>query len=182
MQRICKMNKYSLKDQLKTHLEQFQTTLKASSLDTENRAYLCNDETTPDVYDFDKYIKQNFPHPTPASPDAIHVGKKDLYFVEFKNQKVNDIDKGQLQKKFESGTQILNELLMSFAPKDCQYHFCVVFKNPTIQRYFNSSHIESNVVKFGLSELNSNHNNFYDKIYIEPLSFYIETFKALDCA
>lgn len=176
------MNKYSLKDRLKTHLEDFQTTLKDSSFDTENRVHLCNDETTPDVYDFDKYTKAKFAHPTPASPDAIHVGKKDLYFVEFKNQKVNDIDRDQLQKKFESGTKILINLMTDFPAKDCQYHFCVVFKDPRRKRYFDSGHIESNVVKFGLSDLNSKYNNFYDKIYIEPLSFYINAnIKALNC-
>ena len=80
------MNKYSLQEHLQEELTPFTSTFKATSYDEEKDEYLCSDARTPHVYDFDAYVKEHCHHPTPASPDAIHVGSKDLYFVEFKNQ------------------------------------------------------------------------------------------------
>jgi hypothetical protein len=176
------MNKYSLKAQLQGELNPFASTLKATSYDKENDEYLCQDERTPDVYDFDAYVKERCPHPTPASPDAIHIGNKHLYFVEFKNQRSNVVDKEQVQRKFESGTAILKNLLGSFSAKDCQYLFCVVLKNQPRSRYMDFRHIEQNVVRFGLDKLNQELGGFYDHVVTESVDFYVEQFKGLKCA
>lgn len=176
------MNKYCLKTHVQQVLEPFASTLKATSHDRENGHYLCNDTHTPDVYDFDAYVQKNCLHPIPASPDAIHTGKKDLYFIEFKNQRASEIDKAQMQRKFMAGTQILKGLLQGFGARDCKYHFCVVMKNQPRSKYMDFRHVEQSVVKFGLDELNKDLGGFYDHIVTESLDFYLENFRDLQCA
>lgn len=175
------MNKYSLKEYLQQELGPFASTLKDTSLDQANQQHLCQDVTTPDVYDFDAYIKANHSPPIPASPDAIHVGNKHLYFVEFKNEYAANVDGSQMRRKFEAGTTMLQNLLQNFGAKDCQYHFCVVFKNQSRPRYMDDRHIQNNVVKFGLDELNQQHGQFYDHVVTASLDFYIQNFKSLQC-
>lgn len=175
------MNKYSLKQHLAQALEPHLSTFKATSFDDANNVHLCSDETTGEVYDFDAYVRARGANPIPASPDAIHAGNKDFYFVEFKNQRASDIDKEQMQRKFEAGTQILKELLQDFSARDCRYHFCVVMKDQPRARYMNPRHIEHNVVRFGLDELNQKLGCFYDNVVIESLDFYISQFKTLQC-
>lgn len=175
------MNKYSLNEHLKEELAPFASTFKATSYDEENRQHLCSDVSTPNVYNFDAYVKKYCPHPIPASPDAIHVGSKDLYFVEFKNQRAADVEKEQMQRKFQAGTAILKRLLQEFGARDCQYHFCVVLKNQPRSRYMDFRHVEKNVVKFGLDELNRKLGGFYDHIVTESLEFYVKEFKSLKC-
>jgi hypothetical protein len=175
------MNKYSIHAHLQQDLKLYQSTLKQTSFDKENQEYLCQDEVLKDVYDFDAYIQKTSAHPIPASPDAIYIGVKNLYLIEFKNQFPADIDKQQMQRKFRAGTIILQRLLQQFTPKDCQYCFCVVFKNQPKPRYMDFRHVANNVVKFGLSELNEQLGNFYDRIVTEHLDFYVNEFKSLMC-
>lgn len=175
------MNKYSLNEHFQKELSPFASTLKATSFDKENQEHLCQDENTSEVYDFDAYVKERQPHPTPASPDAICLGHKAFYFIEFKNQRAPAVDKQELRQKFSSGTEILKALLNGFSPKDCKYHFCVVLKKQAKPRYMDSRHIENNSVRFGLDSLNHEHGNFYDQIITESLDFYIKTFEQLQC-
>lgn len=176
------MNKYSLQQHLAQKLGPYLSTFKTTSFDGANGEHLCSDETTADVYDFDAYVRALGANPIPASPDAIHTGSKDLYFVEFKNQRTADIDKTQMQRKFEAGTNILKELLREFAARDCKYHFCVVMKNQPKPKYMDFRHIEQSAVRFGLDELNQKLGGFYDRIVTESLDFYKTEFKALQCA
>lgn len=175
------MNKYSLKQHLAQELGPFLSTFKDTSFDDANGKHLCSDEATAEVYDFDAYVRSGGANPIPASPDAIHIGNKDFYFVEFKNQRSSDIDKGQMRRKFEAGTEILKRLLKDFAAKDCRFHFCVVMKNQPKPTLMDFRHIERNVVKFGLDELNQQLGNFYDHIVTESLEFYVNEFNALKC-
>ncbi len=166
------MNKYSLKECLQKKLAEFKSTLKSTSYDSDSQKHLCQDESIPQVYDFDAYVKKTYPHPMPASPDAIVIFEKGLYFVEFKNQNPRNIDKDQMQRKFKAGIDILKEnLLKDFSARDCKYYFCVVFKSSN-SSYMNYDHIEGNAVRFGLDELNQKLGNFYDKIVTQSLDFY----------
>lgn len=175
------MNKYSLREHLAQELGPHLSTFKATSFDDANNVHLCNDETTGEVYDFDAYVRARGADPIPASPDAIHTGNKDFYFVEFKNQLSSAIDKPQMQRKFEAGTEILKGLLQGFSAKDCRYHFCVVMKNQPRSRFMDFRHIEQSAVKFGLDELNQKLGGFYDHVVTESLDFYVDQFKALQC-
>lgn len=176
------MNKYSLRQHLAQELKPFLSTFKKTSFDDANQEYLCNDEVTGEVYDFDAYVRARGTSPIPASPDAIYTGSKDLYFVEFKNQNAPRVDTAQMQRKFERGTEILKELLQEFSAKDCRYHFCVVMKNPSKPRFMDFRHIEQNVVRFGLDELNQKLGSFFDHVVTDSLDFYIREFKDLQCA
>lgn len=175
------MNKYNLKEFLSKELEEHRTTLKAASYDDENQQYLCNDSTTSNVYSFDEYVEKNFdPTQLPASPDAIFIGDKKLYFVEFKNSLPKNIDSKNMKDKFEKGTEVLKKLLQAFIPRDIDYIFCVVHKKQTA-RYFNPAHIQSNTTRFGLAEKNAELGGFYSNIITEDIDFYKSVFKELKC-
>ncbi len=176
------MNKYSLRQHLAQELGPYLSTFKKTSFDEINNVHLCRDETTAEVYDFDAYVRTRRTDSIPASPDAIHTASKDLYFVEFKNQRIGDIDTAQMQSKFAAGTEILKELLKDFSPKDCKYHYCVVLKNQPRSKYMDFRHIEQNVVRFGLAELNQVLGSFYDHVVTESVDFYIREFQRLQCA
>ncbi len=176
------MSKYNLKEFLENKLKEYKSTFKNTSYDDSNNRYLCSDETILDVYNFDSYIKNNFDNSKlPSSPDAIYLGNKKLYFIEFKHQKSSAIDSSNIKAKFEKGTTILKEMIKEFVPKDNKFIFCVVFENEKKSKYFNSSHIESNSVKFGLQDLNKNIDSFYDEIITRDLDFYKENFQNLKC-
>jgi len=176
------MNKYSLRQYLAQKLRPHLSTFKATSFDDANNAYLCSDEATEEVYNFDAYIRALGADPIPASPDAIHIGSKDLYFVEFKNQRPADVDKAQMQRKFEAGTGILKDLLKDFSAKDCRYHFCVVMKAQPKPRFMDFRHIAQSTVRFELDALNQRLGGFYDHLVTESIDFYVDQFKALQCA
>lgn len=176
------INKYKLKDYLQDELEPYKSTFKMTSFDKENQEYLCHDESVDHVYDFDAYVKyQSNDKKIPASPDAICIGEKQLYFVEFKNERVTDIDKKQLDKKFIQGTDILKEMLESFMPRDCQYSFCVVHKPQQQARYFNPTYIQERTLQSRLDELNKQRGEFYDKIFVNSIDFYQKEFTQLKC-
>lgn len=176
------MNKYNLKEYLKGQLAPHPATLKSTSYDEENQEYLCSDSTTQNVYDFDAYVAANYPAgKLPASPDAIVIGNKQLYFVEFKNQLPANINTRQLQNKFRSGTEILKNMLEAFIPRDCTYSFCVVFKPLERPRYFDSRHVLQAQVRFELDALNQDCGSFYDQILTEDVDFFRQEFPGLQC-
>jgi len=172
----------TLKEFLAQALAGCESTLRATSYDKHNREYLCDDETTTPVYDFDRYIEREYSSGlTPASPDAILLRDDKVYFVEFKNQPQRNIRTSPMQNKFARGTEVLKELVASFELQKAVFHFCVVYKNSPQARYFNPQHIESNVVRFGLEELNKDHGSFYDHVITDEVDFYIEHFAELNC-
>ncbi|MCH4247894.1 MAG: hypothetical protein LKF82_08655 [Acinetobacter populi] len=176
------MNKHKLKDFLQETLEPHGSTFQDTSFDKENKEYLCQDRSTQPVYNFDAYIDARFGQGKgSASPDAIYIGKKQLYFVEFKNEKVSDLDKKQLEKKFEKGTDILREMLKDFTPRDCQYFFCIVHKPQQKAKYFNPVHIQESTLRSKLEELNKEQNGFYDKVFVNDVDFYKQQFPQLEC-
>lgn len=156
------MNKFSLQEFLEKTLGAYPSNFKATSYDDANNQHVCKDQSTPNVYDFDAYVYENYDRSKlPASPDAIYIGKKNVYFVEFKNQQPGDIDRKNIRLKFRNGTEILKTLLADFVPKDCNYNFCVVFQGQKKPRFFDSRHIEKSVIQFGLEDLNTEFDSFY---------------------
>lgn len=176
------MNKHSIRDFLGLALSAHASSFKATSYDAENDEYLCQDDSTSHVYDFDAYVREKYDRQAvPASPDAIHLGSKHLYFVEFKNRPARLIDKVNMRRKFIKGTHILRNMLSEFTPRDCKYNFCVVIKSQKKPRYFDSRHIEQNAVQFGLDALNVDCDHFYNQIVIEDVRFFAQQFKELRC-
>lgn len=184
MRIFSKMNKYCIKSFLGDQLKDYYSTFKDTSFDKKHEQHLCADENVTNVFNFDEYVSQKFDSPLPASPDAIYLATKKFYFVEFKNSNPKDIDRDNLKNKFEKGTKILQDLLKEFTPKDVEFIFCVVHKASTtksISKYFNPSHIESNVPKFGLESKNKELGNFYDRIITEDVDFYKKQLTDLRC-
>jgi hypothetical protein len=176
------VNKHSIRDYLGCELSTHASTFKETSYDDVNGEHLCQDESTCHVYNFDAYVRKTYDESVlPASPDAIHLGVKHIYFVEFKNRPARLINKENVQKKFRKGTGILQSLLSEFTPRDCKYNFCVVFKSQSKPRFFDSRYIERGVVRFELDALNGEFNRFYDHIITEDVSFFVERFKELRC-
>ncbi|WP_418187354.1 hypothetical protein ACNSOP_09870 [Aliarcobacter lanthieri] len=176
------MSKYNIKEFLEDKLKCYKSTFKDTSYDDTNDRYLCSDEVSSDVYDFDKYVEDNFDKSKlPSSPDAIYIGKKQLYFIEFKYQKASDIDSKEIKSKFEKGTNILKEMLKEFIPKDNKFIFCVVFENQNRPKHFDFRHFQSSSIKFGLDESNKKLQNFYDHIITEDVNFYKDNFNELTC-
>jgi hypothetical protein len=185
------MSKQNWADYLELALEGCQSTFKKTSVDNSDKKdlkYLCHDDETKKVYDFDKYVKkQNLKSNRPASPDAIYLGDKKLYFVEFKNQLEKNIDTANIKNKFESGTKILQNLLKDYSSSDCKKYFCLVIKNDEISnpngflsRNKNNSVI-SNPIKLKLDELNQENGTFYDAIFVQSVDFYKKEFIDLSC-
>lgn len=74
---MLKMNRFNLKDVLQSALTGHESSFRQTSYDNAKKQYLCQDQKTSDVYDFDGYAQANFPeHRLPASPDAIHIDRK----------------------------------------------------------------------------------------------------------
>lgn len=176
------INKMTIDNFIKTILSDYKSTLKETSLDDRGGQvsnYLCQDITT-EVFNFDKYVQNEIGHPFRASPDAIYVESNKIYFVEFKNQPLKNIKGENIKNKFNCGTQILKDLLKDFLPSEVEFYFCIVYKAPQYN-LFNSSHIISNVAKFGLEKENQNNGNFYSKIITQNVDFYKKVFKQLKC-
>lgn len=176
------MNDYSLVGFLHQELAGCQSSLKETSYDDRNKEYLCMDKTLSDVYDFDRYIDKITDRKVkkPASPDAIYIGDKKLYFIEFKNQFRGSINTKKIKEKFNRGTQVLIELLQDFKPRDCKYIFCVVFKAEQSRHQY-QKYLSSRVVHFELEQLNEELSGFYDKVITQDVNYYINSFKELAC-
>lgn len=175
------MNKYNIKEFLQDKLAEHKSTLKQTSYDMDKSEYLCNDSQTEHVYDFDSYVESNFKQGEfPASPDAILLGDKKFYFVEFKNQDPNRIDKKNMKDKFEKGTVIIRDLLADFIPQDVEYIFCVVHKKQNSMQAYQRG-IESTASRLGLEAKNKELGGFYNKIIADSVDYYQRFFKQLQC-
>lgn len=173
----------SIQNFIKTILTGYESTFKETSLDDRGGQtcnYLCKD-TTKEVFNFDKYVKDTNSSPLPSSPDAIYVENNKVYFVEFKNSPLRNINEDNIKKKFNSGTQILKVLLCDFLQSEVEFIFCVVYKSQYQYTYFNPIHIINNISKFGLESENSNNDSFYSKIITQDVDFYKRSFSELSC-
>ncbi|HQR82799.1 MAG TPA: hypothetical protein PK283_07820, partial [Thiotrichales bacterium] len=169
----------SIRSHLGEILNSCQSTFKETSFDKQNKEYLCSDVTTAPVYDFDQYVRTLDREKTPASPDAIYLGNKVLYFVEFKNSVPSDIKTPEIKAKFRDGTNILIQLLNVFTPKDVRFVFCVVYKAQQSKYFGGTAYIESLAVKFGLNEFNKELGSFYDEVITQDVEFYKKAHASL---
>ena len=176
------MNRFRLDNFLAQELSTHQSTFKDTSYDKTNDEYVCSDEQVKQVYDFDAYIRAKFGKNAvmPASPDAIYVGAKHLYLVEFKNQIWSKVDKQQIAQKFRDGTSALKSLLADFTPRDCKFVFCVVHKKETSSRAYWRG-VEAGAERFNFDALNKEHSGFYDDIIVRDVDFYRQNFNELSC-
>lgn len=185
------MINYDIKETLAKALQNHSSTFKETSYDITNNTYLCEDRETQPVFDFDAYVSYQYPQKKlpytkekPASPDAIYLGKENIYFVEFKNQKPGDINKTNVRNKFEKGTKMLQQLINEKSKDNYKFNFCVVYKNPVANNLGSqriAASIKSTRARYGLDSLNQELDNFYDNIITRELDYYKNRFKQLKC-
>ena len=86
---------YIIKNKYKDTL----STLKNTSYDRDNEIYLCQSDK--EVVDFDALTLKLNPKKQPSSYDALLIEEsdKEVFCIEFKNQKKSDIENQNLHKK-----------------------------------------------------------------------------------
>lgn len=122
--------------------------LKNISYDKNNSLYLCNCNT--ERFDFDFFVKDYFNHPIPSSVDTILFDEKnkELYLIEFKNQKCSDIDNNEIKKKISDSIKILKNIAKKCNVRFNEYSLYVgVVYNDTPKW---KRRICSNTIQFGL--------------------------------
>lgn len=161
---------YIIKSKYPTSLD----TLKNTSYDKENSVYMCQSDI--EVVDFDKLTFELYPQKQPASYDAILIEEniKNIFCIEFKNQKTSDIDNTQLHKKVKDSDITLKKLCSKNSIDKYEYSFklCIVYKmditKPEYRRF------KENIVYFGLAVYRG---IYFDKIVTNEIGFFQNEFK-----
>lgn len=149
-----------------------KSTLKDTSFDKENSAYLCED-TNQKVFDFDEIVKKKYPKKQPASYDTLLIDNKNIYCIEFKNQKYSNIDRKQIIKKLENSKDVMKELFKEENTDITNYKFiyCVAYKNSQAKW---QRGIKKNETQFGLE---SYRGDFYDEVFTNDIDFFKNEYK-----
>ncbi len=165
---------------LKQNYSSYVTTFKETSKDNRHKDlppyYLCQDETQ-SVINFDKIIEDKYPDPytRPQAFDAIYIHEKNIYCVEFKNQKKPDGH--EVVGKLIDGKNELDKILgeLNVRKSDYKFIYCVVHQNckPHFNRF--KCGIEKEVPRFSLDKYKEN--GFVDDIYTEGVDFFTKQFK-----
>lgn len=180
------INNCNIKAVLEKEMGKYKSTFYETSFDSTNNEYLCNEQST-EVFNFDKYIEKKCmgSEKRPASPDAIYVGDNNVYFVEFKNSPLRNVEEIKIQDKFTDGTKALQKMLENTPREGMNFIFCVVYKNddsskkPFLEKYHQD--IQDNTPKFSLKDKNKCLDNFYNKIITRDVDFYKKEFIQLKC-
>ncbi len=154
------------------------STFKETSFDSDNNIYLCQDESI-EIINFDKIIKNKYPnsYTRPQSFDAIYFDKssKNIYLVEFKNQKKPE--KKEVEGKLLDGKQEFDLLLnnLNISKSNYKFIFCLVYNKfkPKEER-FKRGLFKSITFEF-LKKYNEN--GFVNDIYTEDVEFFTKQFK-----
>jgi hypothetical protein len=158
------------------HYENCQSTFKETSFDSENRQYICMDESQK-VVNFDKIIEEKYPNSNkrPKSFDTLFFHKNIIFCVEFKNQKKPN--KQEIEKKLLDGKKELDSLLsnLNVSKKSYKFVFCLVYNKfvPKEERYKRGLY-KSLRFEF-LNEYKEN--GFVNDIYTEDVIFFTKEFK-----
>lgn len=148
-------------------------TLKLTSYDKENRVYMCQSDI--EVVDFDKLTFAIYPQKQPASYDALLIEEdiKDIFCIEFKNQKTSDIDNTQLHKKVKDSDTTLKKLCSenSINKNDYNYKLCIIYKQDTTKPQYRR--FKENIVHFGLDVYSG---VYFDNIVTNEINFFQNEF------
>lgn len=149
-------------------------TLKNTSYDKENRVYKCQSDM--EVVDFDALTLALYPQKQPASYDALLIEEdiKDIFCIEFKNQKTSDIDNTQLHKKVKDSNITLKMLCSenNINKNDYNYKLCIVYKQDTAKPQYRR--FKENIVHFGLDVYSD---AYFDEIVTNEIGFFQNEFK-----
>jgi hypothetical protein len=165
-------------DKFKQEYQEYKSTFKTTSFDSDNGIYLCYDETQ-EVIDFDSIVETKFPDSNirPKSFDAIYIYNKLIFCIEFKNQKPSDINNSEVQGKLVDGKDELIKIFqkLNIQKDDYSFVYCVVYKvcKEPISRY--KCGIDKNKILFGLD--NYKKSGFVKEIYTQNVNFFTKEFK-----
>jgi len=153
-----------------------QSTFKETSFDSENRQYLCMDESQK-VVNFDKIVEEKYPDSNirPKSFDTLFIHENIIFCVEFKNQKKPA--KKEVEKKLLDGKKELDILFndLNISKNNYKFVFCLVYNKfiPKEERFkqglYKSIRFES------LNKYKKN--GLMDDIYTENTEFFTKEFK-----
>ncbi len=156
----------------KVKFKNYISSLKSTSYDEEHKEYLCNDESQK-VFNFDLIIKDMYPQKQPASYDALLIQDKNIYCIEFKNEKYSNINKIKVHKKLINGKDVLNDIFTTNHIPSNEYNFifCVAYKN-TEARWRRG--IEKNTIQFELEQYKG---KYFDEIYTNDVQYFTNEYK-----
>ena len=172
---VFKMADYNL---FKQKYITYISTFKETSLDSDNSIYLCQNKNI-EIINFDKIIEDKYPdsNKRPQSFDCIYLDKnsKNMYLIEFKNQKKPD--KEEIEGKLIDGKKefifLLNDLQIPIT--DYKFIFCLVYNKfkPKHERH------KRGLFKSITFEFLDKHkeSGFIDDIYTEDVNFFTKQFE-----
>ena len=158
--------------------QNFQSTFKETSFDSDNSQYLCNDESQ-NVVNFDKVLEKKYPDSNvrPKSFDALYVYKNIIFCIEFKNQKPSQIINQNICEKLTAGKAELDKLLQELNIQSSNYDFayCVAYKKCIEPRDRYKCGIDKGKVLFGLEK----HRNqgLVKEVFTENVDFFTKEFR-----
>ena len=156
--------------------EEFTSTFKTTSFDSDNNEYLCMDESQ-EVINYDKIIEEKYPDSNirPKTFDSIYIDKANIYLIEFKNEKKPD--KKEIEGKLLDGKKELDSLFkdLNISKKEYQFIFCLAYnKYKPKQERFKQGLFKSTTFEF-LQQYKKS--GIIDDIYTEDINFFTKQFK-----
>ena len=158
--------------------QNFKSTFKETSFDSDNIQYLCADESC-EVINFDKILEVNYPdsNTRPKSFDALYVYEDNIFCIEFKNQKPSQIINQDICEKLTDGKAELDKLLQELNIQSSNYNFayCVAYKKCIEPRDRYKCGIDKGKVMFGLAQYKQQ--GLVKEIFTEDVNFFTKQFK-----
>ncbi len=138
---------------LKKYFQNYLSNLNETSYDKNNKEYLCY--SNKEVVNFDGFTQNtsDFNFKKSKSCDAVYFSndRKEVYCIEFRNQKHSDIDNNDMKGKYIDSLINLQTIFQkeNIAVQNYQFYFFVVYKNPTNMGMYKSRGLQ-NQIQFGL--------------------------------
>lgn len=149
---------------LRKYFQNYLSNLKETSYDTKNKEYLCHSDK--EVVNFDNFTQNtsDFNFKKSKSCDALFLSEisKEIYCIEFRNQKYGDINNDDMKGKYIDSLRNLHTIFQkeNIAMRNYKFYFFVVYKNPTNMSAYKARGME-NEIKFGLYDEKSKHKDSY---------------------
>lgn len=164
---------------IKTKYLESLDSLKNTSYDKENNIYMC--QSNMEVIDFDKLTLLLYPNKQPSSYDTLLIEEtqKDIFYIEFKNQKVADVNNTKLQKKVIDSDQTIVKICTENKVKKKDYRFilCVVSKQEKGE--YRYRRFKDKVVHYGLDIFKG---KYFDQIITNNVTYFQKEFqKKYEC-
>lgn len=149
---------------LRKYFKNYLSNLKDTSFDKSNGEHLCQSDK--EVVNFDDFTQKtkDFDFKQSKSCDALILFEflKEVYCIEFKNQKHSDIDSDDMKGKYVDSLNNITTIFQqeNIKVKNYKFYFFVVFKNPNNFSAYKYRGMQ-NQIRFGLD----NEKNKYKDIY-----------------